>query len=114
LGILNPFVSASPESRLSALVWGREPRNPDRPMAPRPPSSQGPELPASLSRGLPQGEERRSSGMKRDVSEPMNWTSVSSEEKKNKNSTALTRDAKIFGYVDRLPPAPHSWNKHAT
>lgn len=22
------------------------------------------------------------------------------------------RDAKIFWYVDRLPPAPHSWNKH--
>lgn len=51
--------------------------------------------------------------MKQNVSDVMNWTSVSSEgERKRKNSSALMRDAKIFWSVDRLPPAPHSWNKH--
>lgn len=114
LGISNPFVSASLETRLSALLRGCEPGNPSRLTAPRPPSSQGPELWASLGGGLPQGEERSSLGMKQNVSNAMNWTSVSSEKKKEKKSSALMRDAKIFWYVDKLPPAPHSWNKHAT
>lgn len=98
-----PFVSASPGTLLLAL-------NPGIPPDPQP---QGPRAHRdSPSRGVPQGEEPRSSGMKQNVSDVMNWTSVSSEGKKRKNSSALMRDAKIFWSVDRLPPAPHSWNKH--
>lgn len=41
LGIPTPFVSASPGTRLLALLRGLEPRNPSWPTAPRPPSSQG-------------------------------------------------------------------------
>lgn len=98
-----PFVSASPGTLLLAL-------NPGIPPDPQP---QGPRAHRdSPSRGVPQGEEPRSSGMKQNVSDVMNWTSVSLEGKKRKNSSALMRDAKIFWSVDRLPPAPHSWNKH--
>lgn len=54
--------------------------NPGIPPDPQP---QGPRAHRdSLSRGLPQGEEPRSSGMKQNVSDVMNWTSVSSEGKK--------------------------------
>lgn len=81
-----PFVSP-PLNHACRLCWGGcEPRTLPALQSLDPLCLQGWELWGSLSGAMPQGELRRSSGMKQNVSDAMNWTSVSSErgEKKEK------------------------------